>query len=128
MHGDYHVINTLIAPDRPGRVVAIVDWETATIGDPLLDLAGFCEIWSEVAGQAHPTRSVLIERYQAKRGIGPIMGLGYYTVLYNFRLSVLLEGIYQRSLQDPNREPQRDIGDRALPHVARALDVQRVSA
>ena len=56
------------------------------------------------------------------------MGLGYYTVLYNFRLSVLPEGIYQRSLQDPNREPQRDIGDRALAHVARALDVQQVSA
>jgi aminoglycoside phosphotransferase (APT) family kinase protein len=128
MHGDYHVINTLIAPDRPGRVVAIVDWETATIGDPLLDLAGFCEIWSEVAGQAHPTRSALIKRYQAKRGIGPIMELDYYTVLYNFRLSVLLEGIYQRSVRDPNREPQRDIGKRVLAHVARALDVQRVSA
>jgi len=45
MHGDFHMLNALIAPDAPGRVVAILDWETATIGDPLLDLAGFCEVW-----------------------------------------------------------------------------------
>jgi aminoglycoside phosphotransferase (APT) family kinase protein len=121
MHGDYHVINVLIAPDRPGRVVAILDWETATIGDPLLDLAGFCEIWSEVAGQAQPTRSALIERYQAKRGTGPIQEMDYYVVLYNFRLAILLEGIYQRSLRDPGRTAQHDIGTRALAHVDRAL-------
>jgi aminoglycoside phosphotransferase (APT) family kinase protein len=125
MHGDYHVINALIAPDRPGRVVAILDWETATIGDPLLDLAGFCEIWSEIAGQANPTRAALVERYQAERGLGPIQEMTYYIVLYNFRLAVLLEGIYQRSLRDPSREPQHDIGRRALANVDRALAIVR---
>jgi aminoglycoside phosphotransferase (APT) family kinase protein len=125
MHGDYHVINVLIAPDRPGRVVAILDWETATIGDPLLDLVGFCEIWSIVAGQPDPTRSELVERYQAQRGIGPIQEMGYYTVLYNFRLAVLLEGIYQRSLRDPTRESQLDLGGRALANIDRALVIMK---
>jgi aminoglycoside phosphotransferase (APT) family kinase protein len=125
MHGDYHVINALIAPERPTRVVAILDWETATIGDPLLDLAGFCEIWSEIAGQAHPTHSTLVERYQVQRGIGPIQETGYYTVLYNFRLAILVEGIYQRSLRDPGRESQHDIGNRALAHIGRALTIAK---
>ena len=41
MHGDYHSANVLVAPDPPARVAAILDWENCTIGDPLLDLAGF---------------------------------------------------------------------------------------
>lgn len=121
MHGDYHMMNILVAPDRPGRVLAILDWETATIGDPLLDLAGFCEIWCPATGEGWPSRSALIERYGVGRGVGPIGGLAYYEVLYNFRLAVLLEGIYQRSLRDPSREDQEDMGIRALANVNRAL-------
>jgi threonyl-tRNA synthetase len=47
MHGDFHMFNALIAAEPPGKVTAIIDWETATIGDPLLDLIGFCEIWGK---------------------------------------------------------------------------------
>ena len=38
MHGDYRLGNTMIAPDAPARLVAVFDWEMATIGDPLADL------------------------------------------------------------------------------------------
>jgi len=123
MHGDYHMRNTLIAPDRPGRVVAILDWETATIGDPLLDLAGFCEIWYQAAAQVQPPQRSLVNRYFARRGMGPVKDLGYYFVLYNFRLVVLLQGIYQRSLRDPDQEDQDDIGARAPSNVDRALAI-----
>jgi hypothetical protein len=44
-------------------------------------------------------------------------------VLYNFRLAVLLEGIYQRSLSDPSRPNQDLIGDRVLFNVARAVEL-----
>ena len=44
MHGDYHMLNVLVGVDEPARVTGILDWETATIGDPLLDLAGFLEV------------------------------------------------------------------------------------
>jgi aminoglycoside phosphotransferase (APT) family kinase protein len=121
MHGDYHVMNTLIAPDLPARVVAILDWETATIGDPLLDLAGFCEIWSMVAGDDGASRASLVDRYRSRQGIAPIEDLAYYLVLYTFRLAVLLEGIYQRSLHDLTRDDQHDMGERALASVDRAL-------
>jgi aminoglycoside phosphotransferase (APT) family kinase protein len=122
MHGDYHMLNVLIAPEPPGRVVAILDWETATIGDPLLDLAGFCEVWTPVAsGVGWPSRSELIERYRAVRGLGALGDLTYYEVLYNFRLAVLVEGIFQRSLRDPTRPDQVDMGERVLLNVDRAL-------
>ena len=121
MHGDYHMLNVLIAPERPGRVVAILDWETATIGDPLLDLAGFCEVWCPVANEGWPSRSELVERYRSVRGLGALGDLTYYEVLYNFRLAVLLEGIFQRSLRDPTRPDQDDMGERVFYNLDRAL-------
>jgi aminoglycoside phosphotransferase (APT) family kinase protein len=122
MHGDYHMLNVLIAPEPPGRVVAILDWETATIGDPLLDLAGFCEVWTPVAGGiGWPTRAELVGRYATVRGLGTLGDLTYFEVLYNFRLAVLLEGIFQRSLRDPTRPDQLDIGERVFFNVNRAL-------
>jgi aminoglycoside phosphotransferase (APT) family kinase protein len=123
MHGDYHMRNALIAPDPPGRVVAVLDWETATIGDPLLDLAGFCEVWCAWAKDGWPSRHALVERYRVVRGLDVVADLRYYEVLYNFRLAVLMEGIYQRSLRDPTRPDQHDSGERVLLNVARAVDL-----
>lgn len=124
MHGDYHMRNALVAAEPPGRVVAILDWETATIGDPLLDLAGFCEIWcSATTSPGWPEREALVERYRVVRGLDAVPDLTYYEVLYNFRLAVLVEGIYQRSLRDPTRPDQLDSGERALRNVARAVSL-----
>jgi aminoglycoside phosphotransferase (APT) family kinase protein len=123
MHGDFHMLNALIAPDPPGRVVAVLDWETATIGDPLLDLAGFCEVWCPVANQGWPSRHQLVEHYRTSRHLDWLGALTYYDVLYNFRLTVLLEGIYQRSRHDPTRTHQYDIGERALDNLARAVEL-----
>jgi aminoglycoside phosphotransferase (APT) family kinase protein len=123
MHGDFHMLNALIAVDPPGRVVAMIDWETATIGDPLLDLAGFCEIWCSVANDGWPNREALIERYRSVRSLDSLADLRYYDVLYNFRLSVLIEGIYQRSLKNPTVPDQDAMGEMALANLARALDL-----
>ncbi len=125
MHGDYHMLNLLIAPDAPPRMVAILDWETATIGDPLLDLAGFCEVWFTSAKEGWPGREELIARYSEVRQLEVPPDLSYYEVLYNFRLAVLLEGVYQRSLVDPNREAQDALGERALFNLGRAQELVR---
>lgn len=123
MHGDFHMFNVLVGDGAPARVTAILDWETATIGDPLLDLAGFCEIWTPQADPAlgWPTRAELVERYVERRGLGATPDLGYHEVLYNFRMCVLLEGIHQRSLHDPTRDPMTAIGDQADRFLARAV-------
>ena len=125
MHADYHMRNVMVAAEPPARVLAIVDWETTTIGDPLLDLAGFCEAWCGAASEAAgwPARRALVERYRHARGLVEIPDLRYYEVLYNFRLTVLLEGVYQRSLQDPDAPVQQMLGDRALVNLARAVEL-----
>jgi hypothetical protein len=46
-----------------------------------------------------------------------------YEVLYNLRLAVLIEGSYQRSVRDPARSERRDLGDRVLSNMARAVDL-----
>ena len=123
MHGDYHMRNVLVARTPPARVVAILDWETATIGDPLLDLAGFCEVWTSSGDPDWPTRRQVIDRYREARGDGSIGDLRYYEVLYNFRLAVLLEGIYQRSLRDPSRTNGEMVGERVMFNVSRAVEL-----
>ena len=47
MHGDYRLGNTMVADDAPARLVAIFDWEMATIGDPLADLGYLTVTWIE---------------------------------------------------------------------------------
>jgi aminoglycoside phosphotransferase (APT) family kinase protein len=123
MHGDYHMFNILISPDLPGRVGAILDWETATIGDPLLDLAGLVEIWCSVFAEGWPSRQEMVDRYHEVRGRPNVSDLTYYEVLYNFRLTVLLEGIYQRSIKDPDRNRQDGIGERAMFNLRRAIEL-----
>jgi aminoglycoside phosphotransferase (APT) family kinase protein len=123
MHGDYHMLNTLLAADAPLRLIAILDWETATLGDPLLDLAGFCEVWCSAASAGWPTRDQLIDRYCTVRGVDRPNDLTYYQVLYHFRLAVLLEGIYQRSLRDPSRADRHDVARRALQSTSRAVEL-----
>ncbi|MCB0995973.1 MAG: phosphotransferase family protein [Acidimicrobiales bacterium] len=113
MHGDYHMLNVLVSRERPRRVLAIVDWETATIGDPYVDLAGYLRMYDERRNRepqaGWPDRGAMIERYDATRGVAS-PDLTYYSVLARFRLAVLLEGVYQRSLVDPTRTASEQMG------------------
>ena len=113
MHGDYHAANVLVAPDPPARVAAILDWENCTIGDPLLDLAGFLHMsrTSERAAWADP--ALLIDQWERSSG-RRAPDLRYYTALYTFKLAVMLEGVYQRSLADPTRGDPGPMGDTVL--------------
>ena len=47
LHGDYSPFNVMVAPDPPARLAAIVDWDTGTIGDPLLDIGHLLARWTE---------------------------------------------------------------------------------
>jgi aminoglycoside phosphotransferase (APT) family kinase protein len=124
MHGDYHTGNVLVAPDPPGRVAAILDWENATIGDPLLDLAGFLRMF-ETSGYAHwAPRDEMIacwEQHSGRRA----PELRYYTALSAYKLSVMLEGVYQRSLADPTRGNAEDMGKMVLRIMREAQEAIR---
>ncbi len=107
MHGDYSPFNLMVAPDPPARLAAIIDWDTGTIGDPLLDIGHLLARWTDpgeepvlglqAGGVEHyPTRAELAARY-AERSGRDLSALPYYQALALFKLAVILEGTYART-------------------------------
>jgi len=105
IHGDYHFGNVMFRRDAAG-VAAVVDWELATVGDPLLDLGHLLATWPNpdeprTAGLAKhldglPGREESIARYGAATG-RDMTGFDWYQVLACYRLAVLLEGTHARA-------------------------------
>lgn len=104
MHGDFHFANVLIRRDA-GALAAIVDWELATIGDPLLDLGHLLATWPVRDGQLTPIGVTapglpepdeLIE-YFARRSERDLTDLAWYRVLACYRLGLILEGTHARA-------------------------------
>ncbi len=105
LHGDFHLSNLLFRPDGP-QVAAIVDWEMVTIGDPLLDLGWLLATLptdepgifrGAAVGDGLPGRAELVERY-ARRSTRDLSHATWYEVLAAFRLAIILEGTWVRSL------------------------------
>ena len=107
MHGDYSPFNVMVAPEPPPRLAAVIDWDTGTIGDPLLDIGHLLGRWTDpgeepVLGaqaggiEGYPTRAELAARY-AERSGADLSALPYYEALALFKLAVILEGTYART-------------------------------
>ncbi len=124
MHGDYHLANVFVAPDPPARIAAILDWENATIGDPLLDLANFLRLL-DTGGRVHwGERAELIARWEHASG-RRAPDLRYWTALSAYKLSIMLEGVYRRALADPTRGAAAAMGDTVVQIMREAQEVTR---
>jgi aminoglycoside phosphotransferase (APT) family kinase protein len=118
LHGDYHLANVLFDPDGP-ELAAIVDWELATIGDPLLDLGQLLATWpSGDAGpgilgpsvrpwEGFPSAADLAARYRERSTRG-LDALAWYEVLACYRLGIILEGTFARAFSG---QAERAVGD-----------------
>ncbi len=113
MHGDYHFANVLMRHDE-GKLAAIVDWELATIGDPLLDLGHVLACWpaggampNPIGALNLPTFDELIAHYARRTG-RDLTHLLWFRVLAAYRLGIILEGSNARA--DAGKAP-REIGD-----------------
>ena len=106
LHGDYSPFNVMVAPEAPSRLAAIIDWDTGTIGDPLLDIGHLLARWTEPgeepvidvqAGgtEGYPTRAEMAARYAERTG-RDLAALAYYEALALFKLAIILEGSYAR--------------------------------
>jgi aminoglycoside phosphotransferase (APT) family kinase protein len=127
-HGDFHLANVLFAPDGPA-VAAIVDWEMATVADPMLDLGWMLATWpgsgtamgwgglADADGLA--AEDELVARYAELSGRDPAV-VPWYAVLACFKLGVLLEGTHVRSCVG---QAPRAVGEQ-LHAAARSLMAQ----
>jgi aminoglycoside phosphotransferase (APT) family kinase protein len=96
VHGDFRLGNVMLTPARDD-IAAVVDWEMATVGDPLTDL-GMAIAYLEFSGDDRvPPRELLIGRYAETRGVD-LSEIGWYIGLANFKLAVICEGIHHRYL------------------------------
>jgi aminoglycoside phosphotransferase (APT) family kinase protein len=136
VHGDFRVGNVVIAPDAPGRVAAVLDWELATVGDPLLDVGYFLasvpepgepltpvrEFGTAMLEDGYPDRAGLAARYARRTG-RDLSGLAWYTVMAQWKLAVLYEYSRRRAARgdgDPYYADASLVGSflRAAHHAA----------
>jgi aminoglycoside phosphotransferase (APT) family kinase protein len=138
VHGDYRLGNTMFAPRAPAHLVAIFDWEMATIGDPLADLGYMMIHWSQADDQGgrfnlqsvtrqpgFPTRQELIGRYEERSGRS--MGaLDWYVSLALWKAVVFMEGNYKRAIEGSTDDPYlKSFGEGVVELADRALAVTR---
>ena len=136
VHGDYRLGNLMVGADS--RLVAILDWEMATLGDPLADLGYLTVTWSEPGAVEHPmlrspvsalagwpARAELVERYVAATG-RDVSQLAWYQALALWKASVFCEAIYQRALRGEHDDAWAAELEAGVPRLievgARCLD------
>ena len=139
VHGDYRLGNTMLAADAPARVVAIFDWEMATIGDPLADLGYLMIHWLEPGDRpigafnlqgvttlpGFPSRRQLIERYEERSGRS-MHALNWYVTLALWKAVVFMEGNYKRAVEGSTDDPYlKSFGEGVVELAERALAVTR---
>jgi len=107
VHGDYRVDNMIFSP-REERVIAVLDWELSTLGDPLADFSYFLMSWvtqpegrSGVMGRTGPETGIptieqVVERYCAATGRDGVPDLHWYFAYNLFRLTGIVQGIKKR--------------------------------
>lgn len=110
IHGDYRIDNMIYAPDRP-EILAIIDWELSTLGDPLADFAYLAMNWAMPHGERGaqlggldlpalgiPTLEEATERYCAATGRSSVPDLNWFFAYNLFRLVGIIQGIKKRAL------------------------------
>jgi aminoglycoside phosphotransferase (APT) family kinase protein len=105
VHGDFGPHNSLFS--RSGDIEAVLDWELASLGDPLADFAYSLNAWTEVGDEGvygsdpptslpgFPTRAELAARYAALTG-ADLSNLGYYRAFNSWKTACIVHGVYAR--------------------------------
>ncbi len=112
VHGDFQSGNSLTHPTQP-RVVAVLDWELSTLGDPLADFTYFTGPWHSPAGERSfaghdlqaegiPRYEELVEQYCSQTDRTGIPNERFYRAFHAFRSAAILQGIIRRALQGNN--------------------------
>ena len=128
VHGDYRLDNVLVGPDD--KIAAVLDWEMATLGDPLTDV-GLLIVYQRMDRLAegpmasdapgYPPEGEILRLYAASSG-RDLSNLGFYIALASFKSAVILEGIHYRYVHGLTvGEGFEEIGTRIEPLIASGL-------
>jgi aminoglycoside phosphotransferase (APT) family kinase protein len=119
VHGDFRLGNTLFHSGTPARLAAVLDWEMATIGDPLADLGYLCMMWTEAGdptggmrdalgavtrAEGFPTRAGMIALYEQRSGRS-MSDIRWYMTLALWKSVVFMEGNYKRAVAGTTDDP-----------------------
>ncbi len=134
VHGDYRLGNVIFEAQAPARLAAILDWEMATIGDPLADLGYFATLYVDsddpplgmfelnamTREEGFPLRAELIARYE--QGSGRAMtDIRWYQTLALWKTVVFMEGNYKRAISGSTDDPfLKQFGDGVVELAGRA--------
>jgi aminoglycoside phosphotransferase (APT) family kinase protein len=119
----------MVTTDSPPELLAILDWEMATIGDPLADLGYLTITWSQAGAEPHPmlrspvtaapgwpTRDDLVQRYAERTG-RDVSRLPWYQALALWKSAVFCEAIYGRYLRGEHEDPWAACLDVGVPRL-----------
>jgi aminoglycoside phosphotransferase (APT) family kinase protein len=133
IHGDYKLDNVMVAATPPATAIAVLDWEQATIGDPLVDVGWLLGLWLDpddevgaFGGANLPllplgctaTRVELAERYASATG-RDVSNLDFYCALALFKLACVMEGSYARFRAGTSDDSFFAILEAGVPALAR---------
>ncbi len=119
IHNDYKYDNLVLDQAEPARILAVLDWEMATVGDTRMDLGTSLAYWSEApeakvmqmaAGNltwlpGNLTRMEVVERYQQTTG-HQLDNILFYYVYGAFKIAVIVQQIYARWKQGHSKDPR----------------------
>lgn len=115
VHNDFKLDNLMLDVADPSRIVAVLDWEMCSVGDPLIDLGLFLTYWTMTGGDRQSSlravtngpgwmrREEVIERYAAKTG-RDLSQVVFYETFASFKVAVVVQQIYFRYVRGQTRD------------------------
>jgi aminoglycoside phosphotransferase (APT) family kinase protein len=117
VHNDFKLDNMMLDREDPGRVVAVLDWDMTTLGDPRIDLGTLLGYWPEATDpperlaiamqptylEGFPTRAEVVARYAARTG-GDVAAIAFFETFALFKLAVVLQQIYVRFVRGQTKD------------------------
>lgn len=139
VHGDYRIDNMIWAKDEP-KVLAVLDWELSTLGDPLGDFSYVAMAWvTDNGGRSGvqdldrkalgiPELEEVVERYCEQTGLSAVPDMNWYFAYNFFRLAGIMQGIKKRVIDGTASSAHaKAMSDRVQPLVDRAAEFARLA-
>ncbi len=136
IHNDFKLNNIMLSSEDSQKLVAVLDWELCTIGDPLADFATLLAYWVEPEDESveglepvrvlalpeYTTRSELIRLYASKSGLD-VSHIEYYMVYAFFKTAVIIQQLYQRWHKGYTKDERYAVFLDVTKHLFRQADL-----